>query len=200
MSVTAFEGECLDEAYYREVYNKFLEKNEKLRYKVVDKYGDIFYEKMDFDLALERGYKYESDPEKVLKSYHEIDCYIRDNINKMLPLDGPQWRCYAMKFKDDYGKVYFIQIWKCHHSLMDGVSCMALAASSTKEYSREYFVKSKDATFLQEMLIKLSIIFYLPMLMMNTLFTVRDRNCITKGKKQMTGNVNVSSSKNLSMK
>jgi hypothetical protein len=66
---------------------------------------------------------------------------------------------------------------------MDGVSCMALTAASTKEYSRDYFVKSKDATILQEILIKLSIIFYLPMLVMNTLFTGRDKNCITKGKK-----------------
>jgi hypothetical protein len=38
------------------------------------------------------------------------------------------------------------------------------------------------------------------MLFMNTVFTIRDRNCITKEKKQMTGNVNVSSSKNLEMK
>jgi hypothetical protein len=59
---------------------------------------------MNPELAFERAFKYESDPEKILKSYNEIDCYVRDNINKRLPLDGPQWRCYAMKFKDDYGK------------------------------------------------------------------------------------------------
>jgi hypothetical protein len=148
MSVTAFEGDCLDETYFTNLYKKFIEKNEKFTYKVVDKLGDIYYEKTDAAVALSRGFKYESDPEKVLKSHHEIDCYIRDNINKRLPLDGPQWRCLAMKFTDDQGKTFVIQIWKCHHSFMDGVSCMALTAASTKEYSRDYFVKSKDATLL----------------------------------------------------
>jgi hypothetical protein len=101
MSVTAFEGDCLDETYFTNLYKKFIEKNEKFTYKVVDKLGDIYYEKTDAAVALSRGFKYESDPEKVLKSHHEIDCYIRDNINKRLPLDGPQWRCLAMKFTDD---------------------------------------------------------------------------------------------------
>ena len=144
MSVSAFEGDCLDEEYFRnKVYkNAFIKNHEKFRYKVVNKFGDIYYEKMDAAEALEKGFYFEKDPKKVLKSYHELDCYIRDNINKKIPLDGPQWRCVAMKFTDDFGKTYFIQIWKCHHSFMDGVSCMALTAASTKEYSRDYFVKS----------------------------------------------------------
>lgn len=104
-----------------------------------------------------------------------------------------------MKFKDENHKTCAIQIWKCHHSFMDGVSCMALTASSSREFKRDYFVKSTDASYLQEYLVKLSTIFYIPVLFMNTLFTFRDRNTITKGKKNMTGNVNVSTAKNIDM-
>ena len=82
---------------------------------------------------------------------------------------------------------------------MDGVSCMALTAASSKEFKRDYFVKSKDASYLQEFLIKLSIFIYVPVLFLNTIFTSRDRNSITKGKKNMTGKVNVSSAKNIDM-
>lgn len=80
---------------------------------------------------------------------------------------------------------------------MDGVSGMALTASSTKEYNRDYFIASKDASLFQELLVKFSIIFYIPMYFMNTLFSVKDRNFITKGKSSMKGNLSVSSSKNL---
>lgn len=49
MSVSAFEGDCLDEEYFRnQVYkNSFIKNHEKFRYKVVNKFGDIYYEKMD---------------------------------------------------------------------------------------------------------------------------------------------------------
>lgn len=76
---------------------------------------------------------------------------------------------------------------------------MALTAASSKEFKRDYFVKSKDASYLEELLVKMSSIFYIPVLMMNTFFTFRDKNSITKGKKYMTGNVNVSSAKNIDM-
>jgi len=53
---------------------------------------------------------------------------------------------------------------------------------------------------MQEFLIKLSIFYYLPVLCVNLLFNSRDSNYITRGKGTMTGNLNVSSSKNLEMK
>lgn len=199
MSITGIEGEHFDEAYFKNIYRTYASKHEKFSYKIVEKFGDLYYEKMDFEQALERGCIWIDDSEKTPKTYHDLDCYIRDNINKKVPLDGPQWRAIGMKFKDENHKTCAIQIWKCHHSFMDGVSCMALTASSSREFKRDYFVKSKDASYLQEYLVKLSTIFYIPVLFMNTLFTFRDRNAITKGKKNMTGNVNVSTAKNIDM-
>ena len=49
---------------------------------------------------MEKGYHFEDDPEKTLKSQTDLDCYIRDNLNIKIPLDGPQWRCYAQVYKD----------------------------------------------------------------------------------------------------
>ena len=100
-----------------------------------------------------------------------------------MPLDGPQWRVIGQKMKDYDGKEYNLTIWKAHHSFMDGVSCISLTAATSAEYSRDYFVKSKDATFLQRLFIRLSILYYFPILLMDTLFTFRDKNVITKGKK-----------------
>jgi hypothetical protein len=59
---------------------------------VVSRFGDLYYEEMSLEMAMERGYHYESDPSKTLKDQNEIDHFTRDNINKKMPLDGPQWR------------------------------------------------------------------------------------------------------------
>ena len=80
---------------------------------------------------------------------------------------------------------------------MDGVSGMALTASSTKEYKRDYFIAGKDATFWQELMVKVSIIFYIPMIVMDTIYSNKDKNLITSGKSLMKGNLSVSSSRNL---
>ena len=95
---------------------------------------------------------------------------------------------------DADGIEYTLSIWKCHHSFMDGVSCMALTAASSDEYGRDYFVKSKDATLLQRMFIRLSILYYIPLLMLDTVFSPRDKNAMTSGKRNMTGQVNCTSS------
>jgi len=66
-----------------------------------------------------------------------------------MPLDGPQWRVWWTRMKDDDGKEFTVQIWKQHHSLMDGVSCMGVTASMMDEYSLDYFIKVKSISFLQ---------------------------------------------------
>jgi len=38
---------------------------------------------------------------------------------------------------------------KGHHSLQDGVSGMVVTAASSEEYSKDYFIPSKDIKFAQ---------------------------------------------------
>ena len=103
-------------------------------------------------------------------------------------------------YKDSDGKEFLIQIWKSHHSFMDGVSCMAVVAYGTDEYTTDYFVKSKSIPLIQQILLKLSAPFYLGKLFLNTAFTSQQVNTLTRGKSKMTGSLNCSSSKNINMK
>ena len=160
-----------------------MKKFPKFRYKVVNKFGDLYYEEMPFDTAFERACSFVTDPNYLLKDQNEIDHYMRDNINKKLPLDGPQWRMRAQRMTDADGVEYTISIWKCHHSFMDGVSCISLTAAMSNEYSRDYFVKSKDATLLQRIMIRASVLYFIPKLLLETVFSFRDKNVITKGKR-----------------
>jgi hypothetical protein len=73
-------------------------------------------------------------------------------------MDGPLWRIWVQDYVDD-GKKCSIMIWKSHHSLMDGVSIMSLNLAMSEDYGREYFVKSKDLSFLEKLMLKLSVPF-----------------------------------------
>ena len=92
MSVSGYDGEALDKTRHRQVWEDLVRKFPKFRYKVVNKFGDHYYEEMSFETAFERAYHYETDLKKTLKNQNDIDHYMRDNINKKVPLDGPQWR------------------------------------------------------------------------------------------------------------
>jgi len=48
-----------------------------------------------------------------------------------------------------------INILKAHHSLCDGVSIMCFTLAVSEEYSRDYFVKSSDSKWYQELMIKI---------------------------------------------
>ena len=104
MSVTGIEGEHFDYPYFREIYRRFSLKHDKFTYKIVEKFGDLYYEKMDVDEALDKACLFIDESDKTPKTYHEVDCFIRDNINKKVPLDGPQYRSIFMKFKDENHK------------------------------------------------------------------------------------------------
>ena len=100
---------------------------------------------------------------------------------------------------DEDGKEYTAQIWKQHHSVMDGVSCMAVTCALMDEYSVDYFVRVKPVTIIQQILLKLSVAIVIPKLLMASIFTRRDKNCLTMGKKKMTGIISASASKRISM-
>jgi len=67
------------------------------------------------------------------------------------------------------------------------------------EYSLDYFVKVKAVPMVQQIMLKLSVALFVPKLFMDSMFTRRDKNCLTIGKKKMTGTINASCSKRISM-
>ena len=89
ISITGFEGEY-DEAWFRKLYyDHYLEKYPKFSYKVTELFGDLYYKKISKDEAFKKAWYFESDPNKTLKSKYELECFVRDNMNIKMPLDGP---------------------------------------------------------------------------------------------------------------
>ena len=102
-----------------------------------------------------------------------------------MPLDGPLWRMYAQNWTptDESHlpadkKSKGITIMKAHHSFCDGVSIMCMTLSLSEDYSRDYFIKSSDAKWYEALFIRLIAIFYIPVVVMNNLFTKADVNYI----------------------
>jgi NRPS condensation-like uncharacterized protein len=79
-------------------------------------------------------------------------------MNERFPLDGPLYRVYTQDYvpEDSEEKGPFgMTIFKAHHSFCDGVSVMCMTLALSEEYGRDYFVKSNDAHWYEELFIKL---------------------------------------------
>jgi len=50
-------------------------------------------------------------------------------------------------------------IFKAHHSFCDGVSIMCMTLALSEEYSRDYFVKSKDAKWYEAIFVRILSVF-----------------------------------------
>ena len=160
---------------------------------------------MSREETVKKAFVYPKSPEHELKCQKDIDDYVRDNMNQKVPLDGPLWRIYMQDYKPDDKDDNFIWpndtnpskdpnskkglfIVKANHAFCDGISIMCLSMSMAEKYSRDYFIKSKDARWWEEILIKLLSIKEIPKIVMMSL-TPQDNNYITKrrNKNQLTG-------------
>lgn len=126
----------------------------KMRYKVKEIFGDYYYEEMSVEETIQKVLLYPEADDKILRSQADINAYIRDNLNVKMPLDGPLFRVYVQNFEptdqDDVPeaqKSKSFLIWKCHHSFCDGVSVTSMTLAISEQYNRDFFLKSKDATF-----------------------------------------------------
>ena len=127
----------------------------KMRYKVKEIFGDYYYEEMSVEETIQKVLLYPEGDDKILRCQADINAYIRDNLNVKMPLDGPLFRVYVQNFEptDQDGvpeaqKSKSFLIWKCHHSFCDGVSVTSMTLAISEQYNRDFFLKSKDATFL----------------------------------------------------
>lgn len=66
----------------------------KFRYKIKEICGDYYYELMSYEEAVEKIFITAESKEKEVQNQQDIDDYIRDNMNVMLPHDGPLLRVY----------------------------------------------------------------------------------------------------------
>lgn len=66
----------------------------KFQYKLKTIFGDYYYEKMSHEEAVQKIFIKPESQDKILKNQSDIDAFIRDNLNKKLPIDGPLCRVY----------------------------------------------------------------------------------------------------------
>ena len=94
----------------------------------------------------------------------------------------------------DNGKECAILIFKQHHSLCDGVSIMSLNLACSNDYGREYFVKGSDVSPFWTFIVRLSVPFYIPvMILQGFVGAMVPKNMATKTK-NITGEINCASS------
>mmetsp|Transcript_12966 Transcript_12966/g.20083 ORF Transcript_12966/g.20083 Transcript_12966/m.20083 type:complete len:112 (-) Transcript_12966:785-1120(-) len=71
-----------------------------------------------------------------------------------------------------------VLFFKAHHSFCDGVSIMCLTLAMSEEFSRDYFIKSRDASLLERIFVRVMMPFKLPQLVYK--FSLKtDNNFIT---------------------
>lgn len=85
--------ECEDAARLR--FPELFRVQPKMRYKIKEIMGDYYYEMMSVEETISKVFLTPETSDHVIKNQHEIDQYIRDNMNIKMPLDGPLWRVYV---------------------------------------------------------------------------------------------------------
>lgn len=97
----------------------FIETKNKLRYSVVEILGD-YYWKDNHDIERLVELTTRKMPVDV-KNERELEKFVNEEINKPIPLDHPQWLIWV---QEDYNEKQSLIIYKQHHSMCDGISCM----------------------------------------------------------------------------
>jgi len=67
------------------------------------------------------------------------------------------------------GEPSSIVMFKAHHSFADGISVMCMSLFMSEEYDRSFLIKTVDATLFQKIIIKVAVLFYIPVLIIKSL-------------------------------
>lgn len=86
-------------------------------------------------------------------------------------------------------------LWKSHHSLADGMSCMAMNLQLSETYDTGKLLPFKEITFWQRCMVRAMIPFYLPIILWESYLRRRDRNPLHDGSRKLTGEKRVALSK-----
>ena len=111
----------------------------------------------------------------LFKSESDLEDFVASDINKLLPLNRPQWRVYVVLNYLRKNKTLIII--KLHHSIGDGGSCVCMNLCLSGKYESELLMPYR-LSFFNKAIAFLSLPLYLPT-MLRVLFTLRiDDNVI----------------------
>jgi hypothetical protein len=78
------------------------------------------------------------------KDERHLEKLVNVDLNVEMPLDKPQWRMY---FQENYQEKYSIAIYKQHHSLGDGVTCMNFHIGMGDTFNNDCLIKIRPVGF-----------------------------------------------------
>ncbi|CDW90218.1 diacylglycerol o-acyltransferase [Stylonychia lemnae] len=123
---------------------------------------------------------------KECKTQKDLEEFCQNEINIPLPFNKPQWRLY---YQEKYQEKYTLIIWKQHHSLCDGVSCIShhLTHGGSDLLDISSLVPIKHISFMEKFLLRVSVPFQLIKFLVKMASLKQDKHLLHDGKRQLSG-------------
>jgi hypothetical protein len=193
VSVTTLERGAYSFEDFKGKARQYIRDKEKLRWAVREVLGDLYWtEAGSPEQVLAMTIK--TMPKEV-RDVKELEEFVNQEANKPIPLVRPQWEIW---WQDDFQGRYSLMIYKQHHSMCDGISCMSFHIGQGECYDTSCLLPfPRKISFLERLLVRLSFPFYLPKIIWGVLKTKQDLNPLHDGKRQLSGRKLVSTSKDI---
>jgi NRPS condensation-like uncharacterized protein len=173
--------EKLEYEKVRERIKTFMQDKAKLRWKIVEIWGDYYWKDTTIEESID--YVFQKIPKEV-HNERDIEQIVNTDLNAQMPLDRPQWR---MWYQENYQDKYSIVIYKAHHSLGDGVSCMNYHIGQGDTFDNSALIPIRKVSLMEKMIMRLTFIFFIPRLMIRFFAIKPDRNILHDGKRNLSG-------------
>ena len=109
----------------KRTWTPVIERHPKMRSNIVTIFGEMYYKLQNktIDELINDRIVLMKVGEITTRS--QLETFVSEEISKVIPLNEPQWRVWIVpNYEGDVEKG--IWIWKNHHSLADGISCMSM--------------------------------------------------------------------------
>lgn len=159
----------------RERIRSFMRDKPKLRWKIVEIFGDYYWKDTTVDESID--YCFTRMPLEC-KDERDMESIVNKHLNSQMPLDKPQWQ---MWYQENYQEKYSIVMYKAHHSLSDGVSSMNYHIGQGDKFDVSALMPIRKMSLIQRWMIRLSFIFYVPRLLLKIYRIKDDKNVIHPG-------------------
>ena len=120
-----------------------------------------------------------------IKNERELESFVNQEINKPIPLDNPQW---VIWIQEDYNEKESLIIYKQHHSMCDGISCMNYHIGQGDNFDQSALMPfPRKITFIERFFIRLSVLYFLPKVFWKIVTVKQDINPLNDGIKNLSG-------------
>jgi len=173
---------------------KLMKMKPKITYCIQEILGDYYWKPTNPEETIH--YCFQRIPTEI-KTQRDIEQLVEEDMNKLMPMDKPQWRMY---FQENYLEDKSLVIYKQHHSLSDGVSCISFHLAHGEGYDLSSLIAIKKVPFIQRMILRLSFPLYVPGIIIKQFLVKQDINPLNDGVKNLSGKKRVGTTSDLLFK